>query len=405
MRLILSDGILYLHPEHYYSFRTVRKRLSEAMKRITQVVITSQQIKILLFTIDFAVRSYVQNRILMAWCQIQKLSLLRVRLIKGWRTQINTNLDMVYQQQDNLLLSGCAPKFKDSRVDGLSTLKMLVRSKTPVAYPFEIAAPFVSNQEDGNFNSLTNPNTEVNLQNFRTNPTFHYLDPQNRMPLKKTEHWEMLLQMGISTSEIEKDLEKLASLSKVDPKFDDGLVWRMDVVHYFFLRQIARLHVKERELSVLEIGGGYGGLARQTFLSEHVSVRKYTIVDIPVTLALIKKYLKRELLPEDFEKVMFVDASEDDFETRLPASFDLGVATHSLSELDPHIVNKYMTQVVPRCETFLLSMQRRFHINNLDYDWLYRRFLDLYRRKELVITEGSNVLNAVFEHKSGKTRT
>jgi putative sugar O-methyltransferase len=171
------------------------------------------------------------------------------------------------------------------------------------------------------------------------------------------------------------------------------------------LRQIARLHNKQRRISVVEIGGGYGGLARQAFLSEHVSINEYTIVDIPVTLNLIREYLKFELSSKDFDKVTFVDASEVGFQTRLPEFFDLGIATHSLSELDPQIVNTYMTHLVPRCETFLLSMQRRFHINNLDYDWLYRRFLNLYTQNQLVITEGSNVLNAVFESKLRKTHT
>jgi hypothetical protein len=312
---------------------------------------------------------------------------------------------MIYQQQDNLLISGQAPKFRQSGIDVLSTLKILIKSKTPVSYPFEFVETFVNSTDDGNFNSLAKTKTEVSLESFRTNPAYHYLDPGHRVHLKEIEHWGRLLEMGISSMEIEKDLETLASLSAVDPKLDDGLVRRMDVIHYFFLRQIARLHNKEREIKVVEIGGGYGGLARQAFLLNHVSISEYTIIDIPITLNLIEQYLKRELSPKDFDKVTFVDATKDSFETGLPPSFDLGVATHSLSELDPQIVNTYLNHVIPRCETFLLSMQRKFHLNNLDYDWLYRRFLDLYRRKQLVITEGSNVLNAVFESRSRKTRS
>lgn len=373
------------------------------MKNIIQLAIQSQRIKVLIFSIDFALRSYLQNRVLMARCHIQKLSLLRVRLIKGWRTQIDTDLSVIHQQQDKLLISGLAPKFRHSRFDVLSTLKMLVKSKTPVSYPFEVVAPFVNTTDDGNFNSLAKMNPELSLESFRTNPAYHYLDPGHRVHLKEIEHWGRLLEMGISSLEIEKDLETLVSLSAVDPKLDDGLVRRMDVIHYFFLRQIARLHNKERDLKVVEIGGGYGGLARQAFLLDHVSISEYTIIDIPITLTLIEQYLKRELSPQDFNKVTFVDATMGSFETRLPVSFDLGVATHSLSELDPQIVNSYLTHVIPRCETFLLSMQRRFHLNNLDYDWMYRRFLDLYTRKQLVITEGSNVLNAVFESSSRKS--
>jgi putative sugar O-methyltransferase len=375
------------------------------MKRIIQLAIQSQRIKVLMFSIDFALRSYVQNRLLLAWCRIQKLPLLRVRLIRGWRTQTDTDLGLVYQNQDDLLISGQSPKFRNSRIDGTSTLNILVRSKTPVAYPFEVVAPFVTSTEDGNFNFLAKTSTDVNLETFRTNPAYHYLDPGHRAHLKEIEHWERLLEMGISSLEIEKDLETLASLSEVDTKLDDGLVRRMDVIHYFFLRQIARHHSRERQIRVVEIGGGYGGLARQAFRLKHVSISEYTIIDIPITLALIERYLERELSPAEFDKVTFIDGTENGFETRLPAAFDLGVATHSLSELDPEVVNTYMTHVIPRCETFLLSMQRKFHLNNLDYDWLYRRFLDRYTQEQLVITEGSNVLNAFLKSRSRKTRT
>ncbi len=375
----------------------------KSIKNIIQLALRSQRIKVLMFSIDFALRSYLQNRILMARCQIQKPSLLRVRLIKGWRTQIDTDFSMVHQDQDKLLISGQAPKFRQLRIDGLSTLKILVKSKTPVSYPFEVVAPFVNTTDDGNFNSLAKTKIDVSLESFRTNPAYHYLDPGHRVHLREIEHCARLLEMGISILEIEKDLETLASFSAVDPKLDDGLVRRMDVIHYFFLRQIGRIHNKEREIKVVEIGGGYGGLARQAFLLDHISVSEYTIIDIPITLTLIEQYLKRELSPKDFDKVTFVDATKDNFETGLSASFDLGVATHSLSELDPQIVNSYLNLVIPRCKNFLLSMQRKFHLNNLDYDWLYRRFLDLYTRKQLVITEGSNVLNAVFESSSRKS--
>jgi putative sugar O-methyltransferase len=374
-------------------------------RSITQLVIGSQRIKVLLFTIDFALRSYLQNRILMAWSKLHKLTILRVRLVKGWRTQINTDLSMECQEPEKLLISGMAPKFKNSRIDGPSSLKMLVKSKTPIAYPLEIVEPFVTTTEDGNFNFLANMSTEVNLETFRENPAYHYLDPGHRVHLKETEHWERLIEMGISSVEIEKDLETLATLSAADSKVKDGLVRRMDVIHYFFLRQIARLHSKEGQIQVVEIGGGYGGLARQAFLLDHVSISGYTIIDIPITLTLIQQYLKQELPPEKFKKITFIDATEYSFETKLPSNFDLGIATHSLSELDPEIVNTYLTHVISRCETFLLSMQRKFHLNNLDYDWLYRRFLDLYTQEQLVITEGSNVLNAVFNSRSRRART
>ncbi len=65
------------------------------------MVIGSQRIKVLLFTIDFALRSYLQNRILMAWSKLHKLTILRVRLVKGWRTQINTDLSMECQEPKN----------------------------------------------------------------------------------------------------------------------------------------------------------------------------------------------------------------------------------------------------------------------------------------------------------------
>lgn len=151
---------------------------------------------------------------------------------------------------------------------------------------------------------------------------------------------------------------------------------------------------------MLKLGGGYGGLARQIFNISSVSVSSYYIVDLPLTLRLISEYLRAELSEKDFAKITFVDARNLLSGQRLiPRQRYLGIATHSLSEQDPEIINAYFDYVVTSCQAFYLSMQREFHINHLNCEWIYERFLDLFDVKSLEITEGINVLNAALLRK------
>lgn len=115
-----------------------------------------------------------------------------------------------------------------------------------------------------------------------------------------------------------------------------------------------------------------------------------------MTLSLAQQYLMQHLAPEQFEKVEFIQ-----FEQLVDRSMDygegsiIGVATHSLSELDPEIINFYLDKVIPKCTSFFVSMQRIFQ-NKYNMEWLYWRLLGQFREHSIEVTEGMNVINATL---------
>ena len=90
---------------------------------------------------------------------------------------------------------------------------------------------------------------------------------------------------------------------------------------------------------VVEIGGGYGGLAR-LICSEH-DVRDYTLFDLPQVLGLARKYLAGfgdDLL--DKFRFETLDRYSD------TQQFDLLISTCALTECLPTVQEEYLTRVV-----------------------------------------------------------
>lgn len=253
---------------------------------------------------------------------------------------------------------------------------------------------------DGNFNSLLHHSVPIDLNGFRRDPSFDFLTPGYRSSLDSTEQYLRLLEMGLSDSEIRADLTRLVENSRLEIPENDGRFWRMDVVHYFYRKQIELSLRRDSAINVLEIGGGYGGLARQLLDFSDLRIDSYLIIDLPLTLGLSAAYLRAELSDQAFEKLVFIDAREvdrltiDDASTRY-----LGIATHSLSEQDPEVIDQYLSRLLPSCDQFYLSMQRRFHLNGLDFDWLYLRFQEDFRVHSVEVTERLNVISALFGRK------
>lgn len=367
-----------------------------------------------LFYVEFSYRSRIQNRLVFRRIlrRARRGATQQMLLVSGWRTRETFDFCLSRPVRDLLSYNLSAEQVdlkpvawvSGTRIGGAQSgahlaevLKSIADSGIPCSFPIEIVRPFVHDKADGNFNSLTGEKFNTDLAQFRADPNFHFLTPGSRVTPSKTEHYQRLLNMRISRGEILHDLNRLTELSRVDSKRLDGLVWHMDVIHYFFLRSISQVHKHESALRVVEIGGGYWGLARQMFLLGHLKPIEYTIIDLPMTLGLIEQYLHEELDPDDFRKINFIDArTVSASNPLLDKDGYLGIATHSLSELDPEIIDAYFAQVIPYCSSFLLSMQRRFNINNLDFDWLFKRFQDLYNLDSLQITESRNVINAMF---------
>lgn len=98
---------------------------------------------------------------------------------------------------------------------------------------------------------------------------------------------------------------------------------------YFLWRLSTVLHASA---SVLEIGGGYGGLAR--LLAEYEPSAKMTLVDLPISLEIQRFYLANT------SRAAFA------FSPEMPEGpFDLAISTKCFCELDIGKVNHYLAEI------------------------------------------------------------
>jgi len=153
----------------------------------------------------------------------------------------------------------------------------------------------------------------------------------------------------------------------------DGLVsW--DVLRYMSvirdLRDAGVLN-EENSLSVLEIGGGYGGLCRvMATFNPHV---RYTILDLEETLFFSKSYLDRTLPDHDVRLVRHV--SELEFRDKrihlipqhlideLQSEFDLAINHQSIQEMQFAQVDRYLDFIAQHCRRFYSRNMRRHDIH------------------------------------------
>jgi len=101
---------------------------------------------------------------------------------------------------------------------------------------------------------------------------------------------------------------------------------------------LKRLFGSLDNLRIIEIGGGYGGQC--TVLSKLFKWANYTIVDLPGPLALTRKYLKAQQVPN----VTLLAQNE------LPAlgEYDLVISNYALTECNTQVQDSYINTVLSR---------------------------------------------------------
>ncbi|MCR6488749.1 putative sugar O-methyltransferase [Amycolatopsis sp. OK19-0408] len=103
---------------------------------------------------------------------------------------------------------------------------------------------------------------------------------------------------------------------------------------------------------VVEIGAGYGRTCH-TMASNH-DLAGYTIIDLPNTLELSRRYLRTVLTPEQFAKIRFVGIDEIDEQVR-GHRFDLCVNVDSFAEMSPDTVRDYLALIDETCAHFYVN--------------------------------------------------
>ena len=97
---------------------------------------------------------------------------------------------------------------------------------------------------------------------------------------------------------------------------------------------------------IIEIGGGYGGLAK--LLSDVTQPASYTIVDIPQALLLQSKYLGSFLDGNHFVFLDFIMNATQSM-GQLRAEYDLCISTNAFTELHHDIRAFYFHHIISRC--------------------------------------------------------
>jgi hypothetical protein len=150
------------------------------------------------------------------------------------------------------------------------------------------------------------------------------------------------------------------------------------------------------DISVIEIGGGFGNWVR---LNHSITpYRLWTIIDLPFVSRLQRWYIEQEVGPLSEIDVELVDTDQYGEWKKTFQGADLVIGSHSLSELDWDTFREYFEAVVLKAPTLFYATQR----DNPSRELVIRK-LDLIREhfvpEHHFSTEGGRVTNVLFRRK------
>jgi hypothetical protein len=137
--------------------------------------------------------------------------------------------------------------------------------------------------------------------------------------------------------------------------------------------------------SVCEIGAGFGRTCH-AMLATRPDITRYTIVDLPETLALSQRYLREVLNPERFGRIDFMTADR----ASLVTPHDCFVNIDSMAEMDRDVVLNYLGLINDRGS--------RFYTKNTVGKYTPENVgITNYNQKELDAALASGVLTQVVD--------
>jgi putative sugar O-methyltransferase len=110
------------------------------------------------------------------------------------------------------------------------------------------------------------------------------------------------------------------------------------------------------ELSIVEVGGGYGGQCKILFdLCElsGITISKYTIIDLTEITLLQSKFLKK-LNYENVNTIPF-----DGCDKLLDSYYDLFISNYALGEFTFDVKEFYINRVLPKCNRYFITWNTR----------------------------------------------
>lgn len=108
-------------------------------------------------------------------------------------------------------------------------------------------------------------------------------------------------------------------------------------------------------ISIVEIGGGYGGLCK--VLSSFINFKSYLLVDLEECNLLSKKYLNKFNLPAQSHRVEEIEVHED---------FDLLISNYAFSECTREMQLEYIEKFIKKSQKFYVTHNNmNLHTNNI----------------------------------------
>lgn len=112
----------------------------------------------------------------------------------------------------------------------------------------------------------------------------------------------------------------------------------------FLINKIFKIEVYSNR-SIVEIGGGYGGMRMACDLIHEYNILSYKIYDLPEVKQLQKRYLRQYSLEEDTEFANGIEESEP---------HDLLISWCAWSELDKATKEEYAEKVISKAKHFFI---------------------------------------------------
>lgn len=105
-------------------------------------------------------------------------------------------------------------------------------------------------------------------------------------------------------------------------------------------------YFKNKKINIVEIGPGYGRSVE--FIINNYEIKRYFVIDYEKILFLTKKYLKKVLSSKNFDKIIFFNFEDFNFEKNIffkkyrISEFDLFFNSDSFHEIEQKIIKKYL---------------------------------------------------------------
>lgn len=140
-------------------------------------------------------------------------------------------------------------------------------------------------------------------------------------------------------------------------------------------------------MRIVEVGGGFGGLA--SLVCTHADVKSYTLVDLPDVMKLQARWLSETLRPEMRSKITFWNEGREE-----PEQFDLFISNFAFTECSPVIQDHYIETLIKRSDNgfILYNMRVESYHPAILLTKLQRAAVNVRRYQEEPLTCPTNML-------------